>query len=168
MQEYYMRLALDEAHQALERGDFPVGCVITDASGVICAGQRFNSREKNELNHAEIMALRKLYEKHSERISGELTIYSTMEPCLMCYSTLILNNIKTIVYAYEDVMGGGCNVALDTLKPLYSSKKISIVSGVLRNQSIALFQEFFKRDRNGYWKESLLATYTLQQKIEDQ
>jgi tRNA(adenine34) deaminase len=161
MHEKYMKIALEEANMALRAGDFPVGCVITDSRGVICAGRRKNSVVNgNELDHAEIVALRRLYRHHQHRVAPDLVVYSTMEPCLMCYSALILNNIRTIVYAYEDVMGGGTKLPLDKLTPLYSSMKINVIADVLRSESIVLFKEFFKDPANFYWQDSLLARYT--------
>jgi len=158
-----MKMALAEAQQALAAGDFPVGCVIADESGPLARGRRINSRSGNELDHAEIMALRRLHDDSSRKRRGELTIYSTMEPCLMCFSTLILNNVHTIVYAYEDAMGGGTSLPLAGLSPLYASKKVVIVKDVLRRESLALFKRFFREDTNGYWRDSLLAEYTLKQ-----
>jgi len=163
MHEEFMKLALDEARVALRCGDFPVGCVITDGVRVICSGRRKNSREDNELDHAEVVALREMYRLPPEKRSGELVIYSTMEPCLMCFTTLILNNIKTIVYAYEDVMGGGTNLSLTGLKPLYASMEITVIPYILRQESVQLFRDFFADDDNGYWQDSLLAQYTLRQ-----
>jgi tRNA(adenine34) deaminase len=81
----------------------------------------------------------------------------------MCFSTLILNGIRKIVYAYEDVMGGGTNLPLVALNPLYAAMKIEVVPAVLRQESLALFQQFFSNPDNPYWKGSLLATYTLDQ-----
>ncbi len=162
--EKYMRLALAEAEFALENGDFPVGCVIVDNQGVVATGRREHSCEQaNELDHAEIVAIRKVVDARQLQENNDLIIYSTMEPCLMCYSTLILNNIRTIVYAYEDVMGGGTNLPLDSLPPLYSSMEVTVISHVLREESLTLFQRFFMNPDNPYWRDSLLSRYTLGQ-----
>lgn len=165
MHEKYMRIALDEAKLALNSGDFPVGCVIADSNGVVCTARRENSGvDGNELDHAEIVALGKLHESHAY-MSSDLVVYSTMEPCLMCFSTIILNNIRTIVYAYEDVMGGGTNLPLNKLNPLYSSMQINIIPNVLRMESLVLFKEFFQDTGNAYWQDSLLSRYTLEQTL---
>lgn len=167
--ERFMQLAIDEAAQALAQGEFPVGCIIVAAGEVVAKGQRkhsrfFNSQQSaNELDHAETTALRNLLTEHPEIDRTRATVYATMEPCLMCFSTLILNNIHHIVYAYEDVMGGGTNVPLNRLAPLYRHKKITIVPHVLREKSLALFKEFFSAPQNNYWQDSLLAQYTLEQ-----
>ncbi len=162
--EKYMRLALAEAERALEKCDFPVGCVIVGKSGVVATGRREHSCDKaNELDHAEIVALRSVVEGGYAADSDDLVAYATMEPCLMCFSSLILNNIKTIVYAYEDVMGGGTNLPLDNLSPLYASMEVTVIPHVLRAESLQLFQRFFKNPNNPYWNDSLLCRYTLAQ-----
>jgi len=160
----YMDLALARAREALTAGEFPVGCIIADRTGLVAEGRRSHSREQaNELDHAEVVALRALLTDNPAIDRAGLTVYSTMEPCLMCFSTLLLNGVRRIVYAYEDVMGGGTNLKLATLAPLYREMRLEILPGVRRAESLALFQEFFSNPANGYWQGSLLAGYTTAQ-----
>ena len=170
MQEHekLMRLALAQAEAALKQGEFPVGCVLAHKGAVISSGQRAHScscgnGKVNEMDHAEMLALRSFLDAEPTIAPQEVTVYATMEPCLMCFSTLILNGIRKIVYAYEDVMGGGTNLPMPALNPLYRAMEIEIVPAVLRQESLALFQQFFRNPDNPYWKGSLLATYTLEQ-----
>ncbi len=160
----FMQIALQAAGSALDAGEFPVGCVLVSDGRVVASGARRNSRgEANELDHAEIVALRSLLDRCPSIDPSRVVVYSTMEPCLMCFSTLILNGIRTIVYAYEDVMGGGCGLELNRLAPLYSSMRVTVVSGVCRSTSLDLFKLFFSSPDNDYWQDSLLARYTLAQ-----
>ncbi len=160
-----MELALAEAREALSAGEFPVGCIMVKDQKVVSSGRRGHSRDNsNEMDHAEIIALRKFVEHIPGQDLSSVFVYSTMEPCLMCFSTLIVNGIRNFVYSYEDVMGGGVGLELSTLKPLYSSMDVSIVSGVLRDKSLEMFQRFFKRPDNNYLNDTLLARYTLEQK----
>jgi tRNA(adenine34) deaminase len=82
---------------------------------------------------------------------------------MMCLGAMILSGISEIVYAYEDIMGGGTNCDLTKLTPLYKDCRISIVPNVLRQESLELFKAFFKNPKNSYWRGSLLAGYTLSQ-----
>ena len=81
----------------------------------------------------------------------------------MCTAALLLSGITTIVYGYEDVMGGSTRVPLDTLAPLYRQMAVSVTPHVLRADCLALVQQFFRNPDNTYWKDSLLARYTLEQ-----
>lgn len=165
--ETFMRLALQQAQQALANNEFPVGAVIVAGDEPVAFGRRANSRSAtaNELDHAEIVALRDLLARRPDIARDTLTVYSTMEPCLMCYSTMLLNGIRTFVYGYEDAMGGGTGLQLAHLTPLYQAMEteVHILPHVLRQESLDLFKTFFTTAENNYWQNSLLADYTLAQ-----
>ncbi len=163
--EHFMRIALDEAKLALNAGEFPVGCVLVANGQVLARGCRQHSQGSQpfELDHAEIVALRDLEAHHPEADRTAITAYSTMEPCLMCLATLMLNNVTRIVYAFEDVMGGGAGLDRQGLAPLYRDKEVTLMPGVLRAESLALFQQFFRDPANRYWQESPLAQHVLSQ-----
>lgn len=165
--ETFMRLALQQAQQALASNEFPVGAVIVAGNEPVAFGRRENSRNEtaNELDHAEIVALRDLLARRPDIARDTLAVYSTMEPCLMCYSTMLLNGIRTFVYGYEDAMGGGTALQLAHLTPLYQAMEpeVCILPHVLRQESLTLFKAFFTSQENNYWQGSLLAEYTLAQ-----
>ena len=160
---FFMKKALDLAEQALSEGEFPVGCVMAYQGEILVTGSRRGTIEDagNEIDHAEMVALRRLIEIEDIIDPGQITVFCTMEPCLMCYGALILSSVGEIVFAYEDVMGGGTGCELSRLKPLYKNSPVSVVPGVLRAQSLKLFKTYFSNPANSYWKQSLLADYTL-------
>lgn len=165
--EHFMGLALEQAQAALAAGEFPVGVVIVAGGEVVAEGSRRNSggSSPTELDHAEIVAIRRLLGCRSEIERGGLTVYATMEPCLMCYATLLLNGVRRIVYAYEDTMGGATSLPLAQLAPLYRemAPEVLVTPHVRRRESLELFRQFFRRPDNLYWQGSLLAEYTLKQ-----
>lgn len=165
---HFMGIALEQAEAALAARDFPVGCVIEYRGRVVACGHRANSvGAVNELDHAEMVALRALWEAEKTIPLDQVTVYSTMEPCLMCYATLLVNGVRRFVYAYEDVMGGGTNLPLSQLAPLYREIQPVLVGSVLRSRSLALFQRFFAEPGVRYLAGTLLAEYTLAQKADD-
>ena len=163
--EYFMKRALEQAEDSLARGEFPVGCVLVYREEVLVTGARTGTTGdgRNELDHAEMVAVRRLIDLDEPINHGDVTIFCTMEPCLMCYAALILTGIGKIVYAYADVMGGGISCELSRLRPLYKNSPITVVADVLRTESLKLFQAYFSNPVNNYWKNSLLAKYTLEQ-----
>lgn len=163
--EQYMHAALEEARQALAEGEFPVGCVLVADGRITARSRRLNSSAVrcNEIDHAEILALRRLIGEQPDLDLQGVTVYSTLEPCLMCYSTLLLSGVRSFVWAYEDVMGGGTNLPLRMLNTLYAHMQVQLVDRVLRQESLELFQQFFRS--GSYWQDSLLARYTLEQSL---
>jgi len=163
---YFMRAALEEARQALRAGEFPVGCVIVHEERIIVRGARRGSRSPHpgEIDHAEMVALRQLDACHQDAPRENLIIYSTMEPCLMCFAALTLSRVGKVVYGYEDVMGGGTSCTLESLPPLYRDLRPQVRGGILRAESLSLFKTFFRDPANTYWQGSLLERYTIQQK----
>lgn len=161
----WMARALELASDALKASEFPVGCVIVLEDTIVATGRRVHSRGPvpSELDHAEILALRDLETagSPSPESRSRLWLYSTLEPCLMCMGAALICGIRNIVYAYEDVMGGAGRLPLHSLTPLYAQAGVRIVSGVMRSESLALFQAFFRNPECVYWKDSLLARYTL-------
>ena len=163
----FMKKALHCASDALNRGDFPVGCVITYQNNIISTGERTGSdgQISNELDHAEINALRMLssQKKIAHLNMKQLTLYSTLEPCLMCFGAILIHKIPRIVYGFEDVMGGGTSLDCSDLPQIYATHNIEIVSGVCRQESLLLFQAFFNNPKNNYLADSYLANYVKQQ-----
>jgi len=163
--EYYMKNALQQAEAALAAGEFPVGCVMVYENRIIATGARENSTGDctNEVDHAEMIALRRLCDLETTINFKKVTLFSTLEPCLMCFGALLISDIHEIVFAYEDAMGGGTHCDLSKLPPLYKENQITFIPNILRKKSLQLLKTFFLNPENTYLKDSLLATYTLRQ-----
>lgn len=162
---YFMEKALACAQKAYEAGEFPVGSVLAFEETVLASGVRTGTSgsQANEIDHAEMIVLRTLEQSGSDLDRTRMVLYSTMEPCLMCFGAILLSGIGRLVYAYEDAMGGGTECDRTKLPPLYADRQISIVPHILRDKSLQLFKAFFKDSKNLYWHGSFLARYTLLQ-----
>lgn len=159
-----MKQALELAEGALAEGEFPVGCVMVHGDRVMARGGRTGSSgTPNEIDHAEIMALRDFYNRPPPCSPGDITVYSTLEPCLMCFGALVIAGFGRIVYAYEDAMGGGCQCRLSHLPRFYRDRAPEITPHVMRAESLSLFRSFFEKPDATYLKGSHLAAYTLAQ-----
>ncbi len=173
----WMKIALEYAKQALSDGEFPVGCILVakDRDEIVATGIRQNSKESilNEIDHAEICAIKNWV--ISGKKGTDVWAYVTLEPCLMCLGALIINGVKGICFAYEDVMGGATGIffkeqnsighpELDLgyeIRDLYFTSNLKIVPWILREDSLKLFKEFFLKPDNKYLSDTLLARYTL-------
>ncbi|MDA8405164.1 MAG: deaminase, partial [Desulfobacteraceae bacterium] len=95
---WLMGQALRQAKQALSAGEFPVGCVIADEKNILAVGLRQGTSggQANETDHAEIVALRRLVDAAGNKTAGPLSVYCTMEPCLMCFGAILISGIHRI------------------------------------------------------------------------
>ncbi len=115
-----LRRAIRLARQAEELGNLPIGSVITLDGDVIAEGK--NSIWVPVLNpgrHAEIEAMAAVPLVLWKR-SSEMTLYTTLEPCMMCMSTILVHHIGRIVFGSNDIRGGA-TVTLGQLPPAFEN-----------------------------------------------
>ena len=106
----FLKRAVDLAYQAEALDNLPIGAVIVLGGRIIAEGQNaiwFPSFNQNR--HAEIEALRAV-PKNLWDASAEMTLYTTLEPCLMCLAAILLHKIGRVVYGSHDPYGGASMV----------------------------------------------------------
>ncbi len=144
----FMRLALTAAYRGAEMGEVPIGACIVDENGqVIGATSNRTIIDNDPTGHAEIRVIRRAAEvRNNYRLTG-MTVYSTIEPCVMCAGALVNARIKRLVFGAHDERFG----AVETLFRLCDSEKlnhrIEITPGVLADECRGMMQEFFKARR---------------------
>jgi tRNA(adenine34) deaminase len=147
--ELLMEQALLEAKKGFNEGEVPVGAVIASPEGNIVASAHNQPIGLNDPTaHAEILAIRRAGEAlRNYRLTG-LTLFVTVEPCLMCMGAAIHSRISTLVFGAFDPKGGAAgslyNPAIDTRL----NHRIKIVSGVRGKECGDLLSDFFKARRN--------------------
>lgn len=141
---YYMNLALKEAKKAIKYGDIPIGCVIVMNNKII--SKAFNKKEfnNNPIKHAEIIAIEKASKKLNTWHLDECTLYTTMEPCLMCAGAILQSRISRIVYGLPNNNFGEVTSNNEVFK---NNKKIKIDGCICGEESKSLVQSFFKKIR---------------------
>ncbi|PFA63088.1 tRNA-specific adenosine deaminase [Bacillus sp. AFS015802] len=107
---YYLELALTEAEKALQENTYPVGAVIVDENQhIIAKGRNRVHPDQDVTAHAEMDAIRNagsaIFKAKIERKA--FTIYTTLEPCLMCTGGILFANMKRVVWALNDGEGFG-------------------------------------------------------------
>ncbi|KAL9264990.1 tRNA-specific adenosine deaminase TAD2-like protein [Drosera capensis] len=117
----FMEMALQEAKQALERLEVPVGCVIVEDGKVIASGSNRTNETRNATRHAEMEAIDFLLERWQRdglskaevaaRFSN-CALYVTCEPCIMCAGALTILGIKEVYYGCANDKFGGCGSVL--------------------------------------------------------
>ena len=142
----FMKQAL-ECSQAQIDGEVPIGALVVFNNTVISTGS--NEREKSNcaLDHAEMIAIAKACKTlNSWRLVG-CTLYSTLEPCLMCAGALWQARIDRVVYAAKDPQGG----ALGSLYRIHEDNRLNhrfkVDSGILAEPAAKILQQFFRKKR---------------------
>ncbi len=106
------------AIEAEQSGNLPIGAVITLEQEIIGRGRNAIWQPNRRLyRHAEIEALKSIPEELLAQ-SKTMTLYTTLEPCLMCMGAILLYGIGTVIYGASDPYGGACPVA-DSLPPFF-------------------------------------------------
>lgn len=150
--EYYMSEAIRLARLAEEIDEVPVGALIVRDREIIASA--YNTREKSKCatHHAEILAIEEACcVMGGWRLPG-VTLYVTMEPCVMCAGAIINARIPRVVYGVRDIRFGAFGSALDIAKiPLNHTPEV--VGGVLEEEARSILTGYFRKKRE---KQQLL------------
>lgn len=144
--ERLMRLALEEARQAMEEGEVPVGALIVRGDEVISAAHNLRETRKTALDHAECAAIREACGRLGGWRLHECELFVTLEPCPMCAGAVINARIRRLVYGAPDPKAGCCGSVTD-LFSLPFNHHPQVEGGLLAEESAALLREFFKARR---------------------
>ena len=145
----YMDLALVEAKKADGAGEVPVGAVIVSDHAVIGRGFNQPISAKDPTAHAEIIALREAARNLGNyRLSG-VTMYCTVEPCVMCAGAMVHARIARLVFGACDPKAGSAGSIYNVLTDPRLNHRVEVVSGIREDESAALLREFFLRRRSG-------------------
>lgn len=146
--EYYMRLALAQAHLALEHGEIPVGCILVDEAGrIVGQGCNMTISASDPTAHAEVMALRNAGERLKNYRLPELSLYVTLEPCCMCSGAIIHARIKNVYFGAADPKTGACGSVFNVLNDMRHNHHPNIVGGILQEECADILRSFFRMRR---------------------
>ena len=140
--EKFMRLALDEAHKALNANEIPIGCVIVSQNQIIGRGHNLTETLADVTAHAEMQAITAATQTLGGKYLPDATLYVTVEPCPMCAGAIGWAQISRIVYGAPDPKRGYATYAPRVFHP-----KATVTAGVLEAECRTLMQEFFKTKR---------------------
>ncbi|TDA70693.1 MAG: nucleoside deaminase [Clostridia bacterium] len=147
--EYFMHMALGEAHKALALGEVPVGAVAV--RGQVILGRAYNLRELvgDPTAHAEVLALRQAARRLGTWRLDDVTLYVTLEPCVMCAGAMVQARLGALVYGAPDPKGGGCDSVYDVIHSPWLNHRVAVRAGVLAAECQQVVQEFFRARRDG-------------------
>jgi tRNA(adenine34) deaminase len=143
-----MGLALAQARKGLAAGEVPVGAVLVGERGDILT-QTFNRPIglNDPTAHAEILALR-----DGARLCGNyrlpgLSLYVTIEPCIMCLGALLAARVRRVIFGAPDPKGGACVSLFRLPEDPRLNHRLEVTGGVREAECRELLQEFFRTRR---------------------
>lgn len=139
--DYYMKLALQEAHIAFEKDEIPVGCVVLFNDRIIAKSHNLTETLNDVTAHAEMQAITSSTNTLGGKYLKNCTMYVTLEPCVMCAGALAWSQISKVVIGARDEQRGFIN------KNLSLHPKTEIILGVLEQECSQIILDFFKTKR---------------------
>jgi tRNA(adenine34) deaminase len=144
-----MMLALGEARAAGDRGDVPIGAVVTLGGHVIGAAGNEREATADPTAHAEILALRRAAEAMGSWRLSDATLYVTLEPCPMCAGALVAARLGRLVFATPDPKAGACGSLYNLCSDPRLNHELPVTAGVRAAEASELLSGWFANRRGG-------------------
>jgi tRNA(adenine34) deaminase len=138
---YFMKKAFEEAKYAFFKNEVPVGCVIVNNNEIISRSSNMVELLNDSTAHAELIAITSAQNSLNSKNLNNCILYTTLEPCLMCYGAIYWSKINTVVYGASDKKRGFSRHSVDL------DRKINIINGFMEKESKELLDSFFKKIR---------------------
>lgn len=142
-----MLAALAEAVKARDAGEVPIGAVIVHDGHVVGAGFNQPISSHDPTAHAEVVALRAAAAAVGNYRLSNATMYVTLEPCLMCVGAMVHARIGLVVYGAAEPKSGALQSMTSAHELPGLNHRLSILGGVMEQESRDLLQAFFKDRR---------------------
>lgn len=140
--DYFMKMAYQEALKAYEKGEVPVGAVVVCQKQIIAKGHNLTEQLTDVTAHAEILCLTAAAEFLGSKYLTDCTLYVTLEPCVMCAGALSWAQLGRLVYGASDEKRG-----FSRLQPKVLHPRTVVSFGVMKAESSQLIKSFFEERR---------------------
>jgi tRNA(adenine34) deaminase len=142
-----MRLALDEAEDAAEAGEVPVGAVIVRDGEVMSRAANATVASSDATAHAELLAIQAASAVTGEQRLAGCTLYVTLEPCAMCAGAIVLARVDRVVFGAWDAKAGMVGSVGDLLREPKLNHRPDVQGGVLETECAGILSGFFRGKR---------------------
>lgn len=144
----FMFAALQEAEQAFEENEVPVGAVVVKDNKIIGRGHNQVERLKDATAHAEMIAITSAANHIGNWRLNDCSIFVTLEPCIMCTGALLASRIADLYFSAYDTKFGACGSVYSLAEDGKTNHKINVYSGIYSDESKKLLQDFFDKLKN--------------------
>jgi cytosine deaminase/tRNA(adenine34) deaminase len=143
---FFMKEALKEAKKAYLKEEVPIGAVAILNKKIIARAHNNRNNKKQFFGHAEFLVLIKSGKKLKSRFLNDVSIYVTLEPCLMCTGAIIQAGVQNLYYGTSMKKTYSFN-DMASIQNITFIDKLNIQSGLLAQESIQILQKFFQELR---------------------
>lgn len=144
---HYMKMAMDMAVKAEEKGEVPVGAILVKDDEVISAGFNFCIGLHDPSAHAEMQCLRQAGKVIENYRLLDTTLYVTLEPCAMCAGAMVHSRVSRLVFGANDAKTGAAGTVIDLVRHPAFNHQLEVTSGVLAEECAEQLSQFFRRRR---------------------
>jgi len=145
--ETFMRLALDQAHNAWALAEVPVGAVVVKDNKILATGFNQPIGNADPTAHAEIRAMRAAAQLLGNYRLNDCELYVTLEPCAMCAGAVQHARIRRLIYGAADPKTGACGSVIDLFAIPKLNHHTKVRGDVLAEESRRLISSFFVERR---------------------
>src|SRR5580658_4316389 len=145
--ESFILQALELAREAERAGEVPVGAIVVLNGAVIGRGRNSLIARSDPTAHAEILALREAAATiHNYRLEGA-TLYTTLEPCVMCAGALVAARVARLVFGARDLRFGGVRSKFHLADSALLNHRVEVIEGAGGVECAELMRRFFETRR---------------------
>ena len=142
-----MKLAYNQAIEAWNRGEVPVGAIIVKDEEVIASACNQTEANADPTAHAEMIAITQACRSIGDwRLTGA-RLFVTKEPCPMCAGAILSSRLDFVAFGAPDPAMGGLGGAIDVNALPRSNHRTEVAPGLLGEECLALIQGFFRAAR---------------------
>ncbi len=158
--EYYMKLAIEEAKKAAAIDEVPIGAVLVLNDEVIALAHNLRETQQRSIAHAELLVIDEACKRTGYWRLDSATLYVTLEPCAMCSGAIVLSRVTRVVYGASDPKGGCAGTLMNLLQEQRFNHQAEVVSGVCEDECSQLLSSFFREIRRKKKEEKKTTTGT--------
>jgi tRNA(adenine34) deaminase len=143
----YMKIALEEAQNALDKDEVPVGAIVVREEKILARAYNSPITSSDPSAHAEMLALRKAAASIGNyRLTGA-SLYVTLEPCVMCAGAILQARIARVIFGARDPKTGAAASLYEILSDARFNHQVEVTEGILKEECGEILSRFFRQKR---------------------
>ena len=145
--QQFMSAALAEAKRAEAEGEVPVGAIAVSGGQIVGAGHNQPIGLNDPTAHAEILAIRSAASHLKAYRLATVSIYVTLEPCVMCVGAMVNARIARVIYGARDEKAGALGSIYDVGRDGRLNHRFEVIGGVMEAECAEIMRKFFRARR---------------------